>query len=368
MFEKVNYHIILRIFDFLELSVIFGQLKESIPYINDILAVPEIKKQLLYKKCPHQFISQFQTIQQLDQLLEQFLTQKVQELPFWGIETNSGIAGNTLRFWIGKSFMRSRDPMVAVRMLTDQTYISGVLAHNQANFKKHLMGFYNKNIISEDQSRKMKDIEIIHVYQNLYMFGFAFANQHESIQYLQYYSQTMSNMLSQTIQQDQFHLKDNIHNKLDNNLAIINKIHINNYTDFNRTVNCFMIFTSDQAEYPQIQQKAPKDYHEFLKLDYQISRTNIVELQNCAQLVDFNTNAQFITFKPQVNGPILWVKLIQGDDFKITLKKKERPICRSVNLRLLDAKYEEMEEGYEGIGFQYVSLKGYLIDMNKIQL
>ena len=38
--------------------------------------------------------------------------------------------------------------------------------------------------------------------------------------------------------------------RLDNHLAIINKIHINNYTDFNRNVNCFMIFTSDQAEYP----------------------------------------------------------------------------------------------------------------------
>ena len=36
--------------------------------------------------------------------------QKTKELPFWGESTNGGIYGNHLKFWIGKTFTKSRRP------------------------------------------------------------------------------------------------------------------------------------------------------------------------------------------------------------------------------------------------------------------
>ena len=38
------------------------------------------------------------------------------ELPFWGYKTNGGLAHNHLRYWIGKSFSKSKDQMVATAM------------------------------------------------------------------------------------------------------------------------------------------------------------------------------------------------------------------------------------------------------------
>lgn len=40
-------------------------------------------------------------------LLKSLKNTTLQELPFWGIETNGGLTGNSLRFWIGKSFMNT---------------------------------------------------------------------------------------------------------------------------------------------------------------------------------------------------------------------------------------------------------------------
>lgn len=52
---------------------------------------------------------------------------KNDEIPFWGVRTNSGVTGNSLRFWIGKSFMRTLDPQVGLKKF-ENSFIEGHLA------------------------------------------------------------------------------------------------------------------------------------------------------------------------------------------------------------------------------------------------
>lgn len=92
----------------------------------------EISNLRLVSKDMHSLLSSqkflqglFQTVLNANQLLEgmdeagvgRWLTslqntfgQKAKELPFWGESTNGGIYGGNLKFWIGKTFMKSLRP------------------------------------------------------------------------------------------------------------------------------------------------------------------------------------------------------------------------------------------------------------------
>lgn len=51
----------------------------------------------------------------------------VMELPFWGEATDGGILNNNLRFWIGKTFMKSHRPTVVLNRNENCRIVGNIL-------------------------------------------------------------------------------------------------------------------------------------------------------------------------------------------------------------------------------------------------
>lgn len=53
--------------------------------------------------------------------------QTIINLPFWGFKTDGGILHNSIPFWVGKAFLKSKQPVVGLMKNTTSTF-SGTIS------------------------------------------------------------------------------------------------------------------------------------------------------------------------------------------------------------------------------------------------
>lgn len=86
---------------------IYGNLMVVSKKLHEILNNPYIHKIIVSCYYSHPEIIKEANLGIIVKSLRNF---KIEELPFWGMRTNAGVSGNSLRFWIGKAFMKSKSP------------------------------------------------------------------------------------------------------------------------------------------------------------------------------------------------------------------------------------------------------------------
>ncbi|CAD8115066.1 unnamed protein product [Paramecium sonneborni] len=383
--QNLSIYTFSNIFKFLQVEEIYSKLTLSNFFIN-LLYNPQFQKVILSNYYPNEILQKIDP-QHYFSCIKSLKGIKVKEIPFWGIQTNAGLAYNSLRFWIGKTFMKTNSPQVGLTKL-ENAFISGTLAQNQVDFKNALIDycqnfidllgleiashyFNNGDQILENKwdIQKIKIFDIFRSFQILLIYNDA--EDWECIQYLRNYAQQKHEQIYNMLDIDHFNLKDDDHTIIPEAISLVQEIEINRRTQFSYIIKTILIFTSEQQYIPnQVEEiyncQTKEKLLQFIQNNPQFipQQTNINILQNLHPSIVYETkdlqDYLYCTFKPtEQKQPLIWVQFVNPNADQINLKfnQQTQRLAKSIQLRILDVCFQQNAE-FQGLSLAYISLKG----------
>ncbi|CAD8102468.1 unnamed protein product [Paramecium primaurelia] len=387
--QNLSIYTFSNIIKFLQVEEIYSKLTISKLLIQQLYH-PHVQKVILSNYFPSKIVQQIDP-QKYIQCIKSLKGCKIKEIPFWGIETNGGLSNNSLRFWIGKTFMKTNQPQVGIRKL-ENSFLSGTLAFNQISFKKALLE-YAKNFIDfmgqeityhffpdwdeiEDNQIDMSKIRIFDIFRSFQIFSYYYDEQDwNCLKYLRDYAYVKHEQIDQMLEIDPYNLKDQDHQIIPQGISLVQEISINRRTQMTQIIKSILIFTSIQQYIPNYPdeiyncQTPEKLYYYILQHpQFMPSQTNISLLKNMNPNIIYEDEHQldywYCTFIPiDDKQPLIWAQFVNPNFDEINLKfdKQTQRLAKSIQVRILDACYQE-NPYFNGIGIAYVSCKGLTLN------
>ncbi|CAK60231.1 unnamed protein product (macronuclear) [Paramecium tetraurelia] len=358
--------------------------------ISIYLYNPYVQKVILSNYFPIEIIEQIQP-QNYSQCIKSLKGGQLKEIPFWGIETNGGLANNSLRFWIGKTFMKTSEPQVGLRKF-ENAFISGTLSFNQVQFKKALLEYAQKfiEVMGQEITNhffpdwydinnnliEISQIKIFDIFRSFSIFQFyENAQDWKCVQYLRDYAYQKHEQIDNMLEVDPYHLKDEEYEIIPSAIALVKEIEINRGTQLTQTARSLLIFTSTEQCIPNhpneiYQCQTQEKLYQFILNHPQFtpSQTNIKLLLNIDPNIVYEDNHQlnylYCTFEPKNDKqPLIWVEFVNEnvDGIYLKLDKKTQRLAKSIQVRVLDVCFQE-DPQFLGFGLAYVSVKGLTLN------
>ncbi|CAD8178669.1 unnamed protein product [Paramecium octaurelia] len=388
--ELLPINVITQIFKFLSVSEIYSKLALS-KHLISLLQNQQVQRLLLCTYYPRQLMLKFQKNEYMN-LLKSLRDARLQELPFWGIVTNGGLTGNSLRFWIGKSFMNTYMQQVSLARL-ENSFISGTLALDSINLKQALVQytkkfiqflgmeltqtFYNSNSLDVC----VENITIFSLFLSFqYLEDFEDQNIFDGLQYLYFYQYCKNLQIVLMTSTDPYNLKDDDYQILPQAISLVQGVQICRKTLGEKIIKTILLITSEDQQIKDNTKQNLRTVDELYSLikehgnQYTLTQTNIPILQQFCDQNQFDNSNQlkylYCTFEPKGQlQPLLWLQFVNPNEYEVALNFNEstQRLAKSVQLKFFDVDQQEDFE-YSGISFGYVSLKGYILDSKNLNM
>ncbi|CAD8203915.1 unnamed protein product [Paramecium octaurelia] len=386
--QHLSVYTFTNIVKFLPVEEIYSKLTLSKSLINYIYN-PYVQKVILSNYFPFEIIEQIPP-NNYSQCIKSLKGGKLKEIPFWGIETNAGLANNSLRFWIGKTFMKTSEPQVGLRKF-ENAFISGTLSFNQVEFKRAFLEYAQKfiEIMGQEITNhffpdwddihnnqvEISKIKIFDIFRSFSIFQFYNSQDWKCVQYLRDYAYLKHEQIDSMLEIDPYHMKDEDYEIIPSGIALVQEIEINIRTQLMYTARSLLIFTSKEQSIPNhpdeiYQCQTQERLYQFILQHPQFrpQQTNIKLLLNIDPNIVYEEQHQlnylYCTFKP-INDkqPLLWVLFVNPDVDGMHLKfdKYTQRLAKSIQVRILDVCFQE-DPQFLGLGIAYVSVKGLTLN------
>ncbi|CAK87126.1 unnamed protein product (macronuclear) [Paramecium tetraurelia] len=388
--ELLPINVITQIFKFLSVGEIYSKLALS-KHLTQLLQNQQVQRLILCTYYPRQLMLKFSKDQYMN-LLKTLKNGRILELPFWGIETNGGLTGNSLRFWIGKSFMNTDSQQVSLARL-ENSFIQGILALDSINLKSALVQYTKKfiQILGMELSQtfytsnsldvcaeKIKIFDLFLSFQ--YLEDFEDQNIFDGLQYLYLYQYCKNLQIVLMTSTDLYNLKDDDFQILPLAISLVKGVKICRRTFADRIIKTILLITSEDQYIKDNTKQNLRTVDELYSLiksngnQYTPTQTNIPILQQFCDQGQFDNSKQleylYCTFEPKGQlQPLLWLQFVNPNNYEIALNFNEftQRLAKSVQLKFFDVDQQEDFE-YSGISFGYVSILGYILDSKDLNM
>ncbi|CAD8185597.1 unnamed protein product [Paramecium pentaurelia] len=388
--ELLPINVIAQILKFLNISEIYSKLTLS-KHLIQLLQNKQIQRLILSIYYPQQLMIKVQQDQYMS-LIKSLSNITLQEIPFWGTETNGGLTDNSLRFWIGKSFMNTDSQQVSILRL-ENSFISGTLAFDSINLKQALVQytkrfieilgmelsqtFYTSNSVNIS-ANKIKIYDLFLSFQ--YLEDFEDQTIFDGLEYLYLYQYCKNLQIVLMTSQDNYNLKDDDHQILPLAISLVQGVQICRKTFSDKIIKTILLITSEDQYIKENKKYNLKTVDELYKLinedpnQYSPAQTNISLLQNFSDQTQFDNSFQneyiYCTFEPKGQlQPLIWLQFVNPNTYEITIKFNQftQRLAKSIQLKFLEIDQQEQFE-YTGISFGYISIQGYVLDSNDLNI